>query len=708
MQHVLGHVHGPDRHGPSDARPVARRIARVGRGALLLAAAVALLTACGGDDGAPAPAATVEMLDNVFEPETVRIAPGEAVRFHNRGLVPHNAIGVDRSWSTGLSAGDDVAALLDAGEQVTVVFDQPGVYPFLCSLHATADGSSGMIGTVIVGDVEGGAAADLPTGPAPDAIRWTGVVRSVPDVHPTIQNAVDAADPGDLILIGPAPATPENMAADGRAVYREQVDVSTPYITIRGTDRNAVIIDGEHQRPIGINISGADGVVVENLTVRNVTGNGIYWNGVTGYRGSYLTSSNNAIYGIYAFDSTDGLFEHSYASGSKDAGIYIGQCDPCDAVVTDVLVEHNGMAYSGTNASDVYLVSSVWRYNVSGIVPNTLDSQRGPPFGRVSIVGNIIHDNDSRTAPALGMQWAASGNGVLLTGGLDSLVERNRIFGHSRSAVTVGPNLSRNFWMSGGHVIRDNVVGESAYADLVLAGPALPGTCFAGNGPTRTVPAGLESIAGCGSDATAGAFVPTSTPDRGALRLPSRSALAPTLAFIGLVAEAEFGLQPVNDHRDVPYPPDQPQMPGGAAAPVVPAVDVFVTVALDLDAIPLPPAPTDVGSTRSAAVMVADVPLGLGGFSTLYGVLGWLAPFTLLAAWLALVVLDLARREDLSRGARTGWFAAATVLPFVGAPAYLLVGGSTMPRWLRVGITLGGFVIAGVLLGGAAVVGGLL
>lgn len=687
-----------------------RSAGRVRTMSLVAAAfAAAILASCGGEGASgPPPAATVEMLDNVFDPQQVAIAPGESVRFRNAGLVPHNALAVDRSWSTGLSSGGAVDGLLDPGGEVVVRFDEPGVYAYFCSLHATADGSSGMIGTIVVGDATDPSAGAAGSATELDGAQWTGVVRSVPDVHPTIQNAVDAARPGDLILIAPAPRTPEHLAPDGRYVYREQVDVVTPRITIRGTDRNGVIIDGEHQRPLGIHIAGADGVVVENLTVRNVTGNGVYWNGVVGYRGSYITSSNNAIYGIYAFDSRDGIFEHSYASGSKDAGIYIGQCDPCDAIVTDTIVEFNGMGYSGTNASDVYLVSSIWRHNVSGIVPNTLDSQRGPPFGRVTIVGNLIHDNDSRTAPALGLQWAASGNGVLLTGGIDSLVERNRIVGHSRAAVTVGPNLSRNFWMSGGHVIRDNVVGESSYADLVLAGPALPGTCFSGNAPTRTVPAGLESIAGCGDRATAGAFVDVATADRGPLRLPSRSSLAPTLAFVGLVAEAEFGLQPVNDHRDVPYPPDQPQMPGGADAPVVPAVDVFAGRALDLDAIPLPPAPSDLRTTRAAAPLVADVPVGLGGFSTLYGVLGWLAPFTLLTAWLALVTLDLARREDLGRRARTGWFAAATLVPFVGAPAYLLAGGSALPRWIRFSVTLGGLLIAAVLLGGGAVIGGLL
>ena len=51
------------------------------------------------------------------------------------------------------------------------------------------------------------------------------------------------------------------------------------------------------------------------MTARNYTSNGFFWTGVDGYRGSYLTAYRNGDYGIYAFDSVNGLFEHSYAAG---------------------------------------------------------------------------------------------------------------------------------------------------------------------------------------------------------------------------------------------------------------------------------------------------------------------------------------------------------------------------------------------------------
>lgn len=77
------------------------------------------------------------------------------------------------------------------------------------------------------------------------------------------------------------------------------------------------------------------------MTAVNNTANGLYRSGVRGYRRSYLSAVNNGVYGIYACDQSDGLFEHSFASGSPDAGFYIGQCDPCQAVI-------NGSISGGT------------------------------------------------------------------------------------------------------------------------------------------------------------------------------------------------------------------------------------------------------------------------------------------------------------------------------------------------------------------------
>ena len=133
-------------------------------------------------------------------------------------------------------------------------------------------------------------------------------------------------------------------------VYREAVTVRTPGIAVRGLDRNAVVFDGEGQKENGILVA-ADGVAVENLTVRRYAVNGLlftkaYDDGdptqhtvLDGYRASYVTASNNGLYGIYAFFARGGQIDHAYVSGHPDSGIDIGQCKPCDAVVTDSVTE---------------------------------------------------------------------------------------------------------------------------------------------------------------------------------------------------------------------------------------------------------------------------------------------------------------------------------------------------------------------------------
>ena len=86
-----------------------------------------------------------------------------------------------------------------------------------------------------------------------------------------------------------------------------------------------------------------------------------------------------ATYGEFASNARGpGRLAHSYASNMNDAGVYIGGCMPCDALINDVLSEWNGLGYSGTNSGgDLYVVSSVWRNNRSGLVPASLDLEQG-------------------------------------------------------------------------------------------------------------------------------------------------------------------------------------------------------------------------------------------------------------------------------------------------------------------------------------------
>jgi hypothetical protein len=82
-------------------------------------------------------------------------------------------------------------------------------------------------------------------------------------------------------------------------------------------------------------------------------------------------------------------------------------------------------------------------------------------------------------------------------------------------------------------------------------------------------------------------------------------------------------------------------------------------------------------------------------------------PFVLLAAWVSLSLWDIARREQLGRGAGIGWIAAILLVPFVGVIAYLAAGGSRLPGWMRLVLVAGGLAAYLAILSIGAVVGGI-
>ena len=293
-----------------------------------------------------------------------------------------------------------------------------------------------------------------------------------------------------------------------------------------------------------------DGVVVENMTARNYTSNGFFWTGSDYYRGSYLTAYRNGDYGIYAFDAYHGQFDHSLGSGSPDAGFYIGECFPCDAVITDVVSEYNGLGYSGTNSGgDLYIVNSTFRNNRAGIVPNTGAYELCYPERESTIVGNTVHDNNYLDGPGIDVALLAQGNGILVPGGVRNTIERNLVFNHERTGIGLVPYPEEDandtppaqtewdtpcaevrdlevppipaedckslegllaacavIWNPFENVVQGNVVSGSGLADLAAAtidvfgsGESVDtlGNCFSGNTFGTTAPQNLETLAPC-------------------------------------------------------------------------------------------------------------------------------------------------------------------------------------------------------------------
>ena len=368
----------------------------------------------------------------------------------------------------------------------------------------------------------------------------------VPGDELSIQAGVDRARRGDLVLVAPG-------------IYHEAVKVGRPGITIRGEDRNTVVLDGEYQRESGIAV-GADGVVVENLTVHGYNANGVIFSGalgrtiddpadlgtgdavLKGWRVSYVTAYDNGLYGIYAFASRYGRIDHAYVSGHPDSGLYVGQCKPCDAVITDSTAEANAIGYYGTNASGgVFVVRSVFRGNRVGMTPNSQKMEKLSPQTETVVAGNLVVDNgNARTPP---VPKGAFGQGIVIGGGTRNTVLRNRVEGNPAAGILItdldafAPENNR---VEGNVTARNGI--DLAYEPPDGAGPA--GNCFTANAFATSSPAAIETALPCGGQGAAGPPF-------------ARPVFAPA--------------PPGVDFRTLPAPPAQTVMPGAAAAPAVPA-----------------------------------------------------------------------------------------------------------------------------------------
>jgi len=362
------------------------------------------------------------------------------------------------------------------------------------------------------------------------------VARDVPSEYPTIQAAVDAAKPGDLIRIAPG-------------TYREQVVVpaSKADLVIRGLDRNRVVLDGGNgRRHEGISVH-ASGVAIENLTVRGYGSDAILFtpppdakDPLDGWRVSYVTVANDALHGIDALGSRGGLVEHVLASGHGGSGLRLGRCLPCDTLVTDSVAENSSSGFEGVNAGgNIVVAHSQFRDNRVGVMLVTAGDDDPYHQQDTAVVGNVIADNDNRHAAG---SSDAFGIGVLVRGARRDGLARNLITGHSGAGVllTASDSAPAQEISVQGNLMRHNAI------DLAMAPSkgqrTSKGSCFAQNRFTTSRPEGIEKLLPCQSD------VPLQT---GAPPLPKPP--------------------PPVDWRTVEAPGPQPSMPNARTAKPKPA-----------------------------------------------------------------------------------------------------------------------------------------
>lgn len=340
------------------------------------------------------------------------------------------------------------------------------------------------------------------------AIAIASAKAAVVLVSSSIQDAVNEAKPGDIILVPPG-------------TYRETVRILKDDLTIVGS--KGAIIDASGFAN-GIHV-GADifnegpnptcpAVAVKSftlvgLTIQNAVNNGIFLSGVDGYtltRGTYI---NNGDYATYPSCSDNGQISSNYTKGGGDTCIYVG-----NDVETSVIGNWATGCTVGVqivNSDDVIVRANTVTGNSTGVLAIVDPFNPRTETSNVLIAANRIYANNRPNTSTDGdLARLPSGVGVLLVGSDNSKIRRNEMAGNNTWGVAITSNPLASEDPRGinpnpdNNEIRLNVVlGNGAHPPPGLPGVDLfydgsgQGNCFAQNRFATSVPANIETIFPC-------------------------------------------------------------------------------------------------------------------------------------------------------------------------------------------------------------------
>ncbi|WP_286255104.1 right-handed parallel beta-helix repeat-containing protein [Streptomyces graminofaciens] len=314
----------------------------------------------------------------------------------------------------------------------------------------------------------------------------------------SIQRAVDAAEPGDTVLLTP-----------GR--YRGSVEIDTSGVTLRGMGRSTVVEPGTKKAVNrcaeggnGICVVGAKGRAVEGVTVASLTvtgfaGSGVFAQETDGLTVRNVTAVKNGVWGIAQERSVRGVFRQNTARDNGDAGLFLantikteeGATDTAGTVVQRNRLEGNRIGITVRRLRNLTVADNHLTGNCAGVF--VVGDENKPRAGAVTVADNRILRNN-KSCPKTARLDALQGIGIVLTGAEDSLVTRNRVTGNvGNSPLSGGIVLWKSFvgTTSERNRITDNVLEGNAPADLVNTDTAGRGNTFKGNTCRASRPAGL-------------------------------------------------------------------------------------------------------------------------------------------------------------------------------------------------------------------------
>jgi hypothetical protein len=278
-------------------------------------------------------------------------------------------------------------------------------------------------------------------------------------VHPgeSIQAAVDAAEPGDTIVVQ-------------KGIYNETVVIDKDGISLRGgkavleppseptegpCEGAGLCVLGDVDFQTGEVSEYVEDVSISGFTVRDFSVYGIVGIGARDARFVKNRSFDNGEYGITSFFSTGTKVISNVTSGAEDAAIYVGDSPHANTWIANNDTYDSASGILVRNALHGHIIANKAHNNCIGII---FIADAPGPAGEFEVDGNRVQHNN-RACPVTAETPRLSGVGIGLLGARSVKIRGNLVLKN----VPSGPPA-----LSGGVVLVRGIEGTAPKNNSVV------------------------------------------------------------------------------------------------------------------------------------------------------------------------------------------------------------------------------------------------